>query len=206
MSNISLILKIFTMIKCTIPLLDQIIIKNLQFILKVAKKFGIPWYKRYKFLKKTHEFYKEGIINMKIFPRVLETLEFLKKKGNFLAILTLNSLEEINSRFLNNKEFLEQFNGNIIARDNIRYTKPSPDGIFKICTDLNIPPKNTIMVGDFLADIEAGKNAGSVTIGVLSGFSSFDMMKKNNPDFIFEDINEIPKHYDEIIANIKSKR
>jgi phosphoglycolate phosphatase-like HAD superfamily hydrolase len=56
----------------------------------------------------------------------------------------------------------------IIARDTCT-PKPSPVGIFKICQMWGIEPKNAVMVGDYLYDIQAGFEAGSQTILIQRG-------------------------------------
>lgn len=69
-------------------------------------------------------------------------------------------------------------------------SKPSPEPIWNICSNLNIDPSNTIMVGDTISDIHAGINAkcGKV-IGVLSGgYKSHDL---NKADLIMENIDKI---------------
>ena len=69
-------------------------------------------------------------------------------------------------------------------------SKPSPEPIWNICSNLNIDPSNTIMVGDTISDIHAGINAkcGKV-IGVLSGgYKSLDL---NKADYIIDNIDKL---------------
>jgi len=50
--------------------------------------------------------------------------------------------------------------------------KPAPDKIFWVCQRLQIDPARAVMVGDSLADLQMGRNAGvGGVIGVLSGVS-----------------------------------
>ena len=49
--------------------------------------------------------------------------------------------------------------------DDVKRRKPAPDMILKACKLLRINPKNTILVGDTMNDIIAGKRAGCVTVG-----------------------------------------
>ena len=58
----------------------------------------------------------------------------------------------------------------LVCGNDMVASKPSPDPLLKICDKLNIPPINTMMVGDTTADIHAGINARvGQTVGVLSG-------------------------------------
>lgn len=46
-------------------------------------------------------------------------------------------------------------------------------------------------VGDCTGDVEAGKAANLKTIGLAWGFEHRDRLAESNPDYLFEDINEI---------------
>ena len=61
----------------------------------------------------------------------------------------------------------------------------------KICDDLAVDVKNTLMVGDTELDIQCGKNAGSYTCGVLYGYRTKELLEIEKPDFIIGDIREI---------------
>jgi phosphoglycolate phosphatase-like HAD superfamily hydrolase len=75
-------------------------------------------------------------------------------------------------------------------RDGIEH-KPSPEPLFKICNDLNVGVKNTLMVGDTELDIQCGKNAGSYTCGVLYGYRTEELLEIEKPDFIAKGIKDI---------------
>jgi len=53
-----------------------------------------------------------------------------------------------------------------IGREDTR-PKPHPEGVHYLLTELGVETQNAIMVGDYLWDILAGKNAGLLTIMVL---------------------------------------
>ena len=78
----------------------------------------------------------------------------------------------------------------VICGDDQISSKPSPEPILKICNELKINPKNTIMIGDTSVDIHAGLNAkcGKI-IGVLSGgYNGFDL---NEADLILNNIDDL---------------
>ncbi|UYP45348.1 Phosphoglycolate phosphatase [Candidatus Lokiarchaeum ossiferum] len=176
----------------------------LRAILKTAKLYNIPWYKRLQFLKVNYQVYKKGITNMSLIPGAEDMLNVLTQKNNFpIGICTTSSEEEIKLRFQNRPEFLDQFNGALIGRDTVKNPKPAPEGILKLSKKWGIPPNRLVMVGDFSADVEAGKNAGTTTIGVLSGFCTLETMKEANPDFIFQDVTKIPENLPDILNKIQ---
>ena len=50
--------------------------------------------------------------------------------------------------------------------------KPAPDMLLALCRQLDVPPAQTIMVGDAVADMEMARNAGvGLKVGVTSGLA-----------------------------------
>jgi HAD superfamily hydrolase (TIGR01509 family) len=98
-------------------------------------------------------------------PGSLELLKALHARGATLGILTRNShpnaLETLETCGL--IEFFES--GNVMARE-MCDPKPSADGIRKLLDKWNASPDETVMVGDFLFDMLAGREAGTATIYV----------------------------------------
>lgn len=89
------------------------------------------------------------------------------------------------------------------------FGKPEPYGINLILEDTHIPAKNACIFGDRLnTDIVAGNRAGIITIAVLTGVTSEDMindlkykLKESNlidknlmPDLVIQSLNEIFKN------------
>ena len=120
-----------------------------------------------------------------------------------MGINTTGTYAEVLERFKGRMEFLERFSDSIITRDRVKNIKPSPEGILNLSEKWGIPPNRLVMVGDMDSDIGAGKNAGSITIGVTSGFFTKEMMQKVNPDFIFTDVNQIPDNMEKIQKKVE---
>lgn len=172
-------------------------------ILQMADEFGIPWYKKFDFLLRIYKKYKQNLPNIKLYYGTLETLQFLKQKGFYLGIQTTSSVKETKKKCKKFPELLGFFKDTIIGRNSVKLLKPSPEGLIKLSNKWGIPIKNIVMIGDMNNDILTGKNAGAITIGVLTGFSNLEEMKQFNPDFIIQSIAEIPKILNEIIKIIQ---
>lgn len=55
--------------------------------------------------------------------------------------------------------------------------KPEPDMVLALCRTLAVPPAQTVMVGDNVADLQMGRAAGAgLVVGVLSGVSSAEIL------------------------------
>lgn len=75
--------------------------------------------------------------------------------------------------------------------------KPHPESALAICSELGIAPEDTIFIGDTEVDIQTGKNAGFVTIGVTWGFRERSELEETSADYIVSSPPEIT----EIVKN-----
>ena len=107
------------------------------------------------------EFYYAG--KASIMQGANELLQELHDKGRQLAILTRNTMPVV-------KHTLEACSidrffplDHILDRDSC-IPKPSPDGIQRLLKFWQANADDTVMVGDFLYDLEAGKGAGVATV------------------------------------------
>ncbi len=66
--------------------------------------------------------------------------------------------------------------------------KPQPGLIDQACRDLSIDRRNSWMIGDTTADIEAGRRAGTRTILLRTGYAGTDAKHAIRPDYICPDM------------------
>ena len=77
-----------------------------------------------------------------------------------------------------------------LCGDDENSSKPSPEPIWKLCSEFNIKPSETIMVGDTMADIQAGLNARcAFSVGVLSG--GYVQTDLDKADLVINNIGEL---------------
>jgi len=62
---------------------------------------------------------------------------------------------------------------------------------------------NSIIIGDTEADILAGKKLGIPTFAVLSGIRTRELLKNLGPDYILNDITELPAYLSNEVLNVK---
>lgn len=70
----------------------------------------------------------------------------------------------------------------VVTSDDVKATKPDPEGIHQILEQLSLKPDEAVMVGDLPADIEAGKKAGVLTIGTSHGFGTQEELESVGAD------------------------
>ena len=78
----------------------------------------------------------------------------------------------------------------VVTIDDVVHPKPHPEPLQKALKYLGVPPHKAVMVGDSPADIEAGKNAGTKTIGVTYGFHG-EKIRSSMPDMVVDNIKEV---------------
>lgn len=96
-------------------------------------------------------------------PGAAELLSFLTENGHQLGILTRND-EDIAAATLDASGLAEFFDSSCVVGRETCAPKPLPDGVHHLLRKWAAPPAHTVMVGDFLYDIEAGKRAGVRTV------------------------------------------
>ncbi|ABZ95175.1 HAD family hydrolase [Leptospira biflexa] len=105
-------------------------------------------------------------------------LKEIKVNPNRLGILTRNSfknsLETLKAAGIS--DFFSQ--NDIVCRERA-IPKPNPDGIFYLMKQWNAIPEETVMIGDYLFDLEAGKQANVDTI-YIDPSGSFPFRQQSN--------------------------
>ncbi len=99
-----------------------------------------------------------------LFAHAAETLADLSRRNVHVGLLTRNSRRSVDT-FLARHE---------LAFDAIRtrddgVNKPSPEPVWALCRSLNVEPADTMLVGDYLFDLQAARAAGSLAVLIVRG-------------------------------------
>ena len=92
-----------------------------------------------------------------------ELLTKLRSRGDRIGILTRNSKPNAQAT-LAACGLAEFFPTEVILSRHCCPPKPSPDGIWQLLSGWSASPDRSVMVGDYLFDLEAGRRAGSATV------------------------------------------
>lgn len=111
----------------------------------------------------------------RLYPGVAETLHLLKDTGCILAVAS-------NKSELHCKEILrllkaDHYFSAILGAESVAERKPSPAPIFHLMQQFGVSRTETVMVGDSINDIKAGKSAGVLTIGCEFGYGTSEELK-----------------------------
>jgi HAD superfamily hydrolase (TIGR01549 family) len=124
-------------------------------------------------------------------PEVEMIFETLRKKEIFLALATGLS-RDIFDRIINGLGWSFSWFAYQATYEEIGKGRPHPDMIIDLMKALNITDSREILkVGDTVADMEEGKNAGTQTVAILAGTQPDDILFQANPDFLCRNLREI---------------
>lgn len=78
-----------------------------------------------------------------------------------------------------------------VGADDCDQYKPEPGPVIKGAELLGLPTQNCLYVGDSPFDIQAGHNAGCLTVAVTWGMFSLERLQEAHPDFIIDEPQEL---------------
>ncbi len=73
---------------------------------------------------------------------------------------------------------IDGYFGAVLGADSLSFRKPSPEPLLKLIRDFGVSAAETVMVGDSINDIAAGRRAGVVTIGCSYGYGDISELEK----------------------------
>ncbi len=157
---------------------------------KIGGLIGVAPHKRVIMMPQAYFKLKHIAETASLYKGVPETLQDLQEMGLRLAIVTTRSRRDVLKalRRLSIDAYFEV----IIAREDAERGKPFPEPVLKALEYLRLEPSETVMVGDMPTDIQAGRRAGTRTIGLMTGIFNRELIKIE-PDVLVHSISDVPK-------------
>lgn len=104
----------------------------------------------------------------RLYPGVRDMLEALEARG--IPMATISNKNESLSRLILAALGIDSHFRIVCGGDSFEEMKPSPLPLLRVTRKLAVPPERTVMVGDSINDIQAGRLAGITTIGCGWGY------------------------------------
>ncbi len=135
------------------------------------------------------KYYREHMLDhTATYPGVREALKDLGDRK--MAVLT-NKPVDFSRAMLSGlglaECFLQVYGGNSFENK-----KPDPIGIHRLMEETEAAASRTMMIGDSISDVLAGRNAGVWTCGVNYGFGA-PTLDEAPPDIRIDDLRELPQ-------------
>lgn len=86
---------------------------------------------------------------------------------------------------------IDKFIAEVITIEDTPEVKPAPDPLIECARRLGVAEEKSVYVGDSYVDLRAGKAAGMMTVGVLTGVDDYETLKREDPDMIVESIFDL---------------
>lgn len=83
----------------------------------------------------------------------------------------------------------------IVGIEDAPRRKPAPDPLLECSRRLGVNPEKCLYVGDSHVDMLAGKAAGMVTVGVLTGLDDLARLKQEEPATILDSVNDLNRFF-----------
>lgn len=115
----------------------------------------------------------------------------LRARGLVLGVAT-NDAEASARAHLHATGVAGQF-AHVLGCDSGYTPKPAPDMLLGFAARAGLPPETVVMVGDSTHDLHAGRAAGMVTVGVLTGLADAKTLAPF-ADLVLPDIGHLPDH------------
>ncbi|MEM1009218.1 MAG: phosphoglycolate phosphatase [Myxococcota bacterium] len=124
-----------------------------------------------------------------VYPGVHRNLKQLAQTPLKMAICT-NKPEELARSILEELGIHHYFIG-LLGGESLSKRKPSPEPLQFLMELFEVRPEQTLMIGDSVYDIIAGKAAQCWTCAAAYGFQSSEKLRQETPDLWIEEFSEL---------------
>ncbi len=126
-------------------------------------------------------------------PGARETIEALHGKGYRLGVVSSGSDCRVNREV--NELGLANFFDVVVCNEQMQNKKPHPEGLVTAMHSLGRRCEESCYIGDSPEDIEMGKRAGTLTVGVRSTYPTSWRLQENKPDLYLESFGDLVYHF-----------
>lgn len=135
-------------------------------------------------------YHEHCLDHTRLYPGVKDTLRHFRRKK--MAVVT-NKPARVSRHILEGLGVLPCFQV-VFGGDTLASKKPSPEPISHALQAMEIEfPKQAIIVGDSVNDIQAGRAAGTWTCGILSNISRPSDLRAVRPDYLILKLTELQR-------------
>lgn len=129
-------------------------------------------------------------VNSRLFPGLESLLDTLDAVGRKWGVVT-NKPGFLTDPLMKALDLAER-SAATVSGDTLPVRKPDPAPLLHACEIAGLTPERTVYVGDAARDIEAGRRAGMLTIGVTYGYiTADDDPKRWNADQLVNTTSEL---------------
>jgi phosphoglycolate phosphatase len=127
-----------------------------------------------------------------VYPGIAEALAAIQNSANGAPrkLAVLSNKPVVPSRAIVEALGLGRFFSQIYGGNSFPTKKPDPEGARKLLEEYGVQPHQAAIVGDSHVDVDTGRNAGMVTVGVTYGFAPHTLAD-DPPDVLVDHPSEL---------------
>jgi phosphoglycolate phosphatase len=128
-----------------------------------------------------------------VYPGIAEALAAIQNSANGVPrkLAVLSNKPVVPSRAIVEALGLGRFFSQIYGGNSFPTKKPDPEGARKLLEEYGVQPQHAAIVGDSHVDVDTGRNAGMITVGVTYGFAPHTLAD-DPPDVLVDHPSELP--------------
>lgn len=135
-------------------------------------------------------YYEQGLDQIRTFPGIVELIHSVRSQGRRVGVFTGKGRRGAEYT-LQQLRLLPGPVECLVSSDDITHPKPHPEGVLRAVALLQVPPAETLFVGDAPADIRAGHAAGVQTAAALWGsFNQQDLLAEE-PTYVCHHVADL---------------
>ena len=124
-----------------------------------------------------------------LFPGAREVLDWARERDYLLAVATGKSRRGLD-KVLEETELTDCFHVTRCADE--AFSKPHPQMLEEILTDLDIPPAEALVIGDSEYDMQMAANARVDALGVAHGVHEGERLQRHGALAVLNDLHQLP--------------
>jgi phosphoglycolate phosphatase len=134
--------------------------------------------------------YRRHLIGLtRLTPGVREALTHFHLSGIAMGVVT--NKPQLAAREILLHFGLTEYLGAIVGGDAVTYMKPAPDALLLALDQLQVEPRDTLMVGDSSADVVAARAAGMPVILLRGGYTQIPV-EELGADIVCDSLLDLP--------------
>ncbi len=119
-----------------------------------------------------------------------ETLKELKRMKIKMGLCTTNSEKAAN--YVLQRFKIQDFFQVVVPRNRVKDVKPNTESFELALKTLNTRPKDTVIVGDSIVDMQSTKELKAIAVGFPTGVSTIAQLKNNGANYIITSLADLP--------------
>jgi HAD superfamily hydrolase (TIGR01549 family) len=131
-----------------------------------------------------------------LMPGAVESLKELVGMKLKIGLCTTSS--EKAALYILRRFKIEQFFKVVVARDKVKYVKPSTEQFELALKTLSAKPQSVLIVGDSVVDMQSAKELKAIAVGYPTGISTIEQLRDHGANFLITSLTDLPRLIKEV--------